>query len=206
MDMNMMMIEDDGEDETNSLTNFSILAGRLQSAIVNACEESDYQGGSSPEMLRLLYQEGVDVQEPFEDRGQSVLAWTCCQQLAFTEVVEAVLAHPSLNVNDQDEDGDTVLMTVCRNGDSKVAFYLLNHPDIDVNIQNRDGQTALFFAEYQSRKPDAALIAALKEKGEAALLREVVSLTGYASSAAVAYMRSQSTFKGRVSGYFAFKG
>ena len=53
-----------------------------------------------------------------------------------TEILKALLAHPNVDVNTQQEDGFTAVMEASQNGHIEVVNFLLAHPLIDVNKQH----------------------------------------------------------------------
>jgi len=65
------------------------------------------------------------------------------------KLADLMRQDPSFNVNQQDEDGYTLLHYACL-GDSKspVIPLLLAHPDIDVNAKTKDGSTPFYYACY----------------------------------------------------------
>jgi ankyrin repeat protein len=62
------------------------------------------------------------------------------------ETFNAMLYHPTIDVNRQDMYGHTALTRACWYGRDEMVDLLLKHPCIDVNFQNRNGDTALMFA------------------------------------------------------------
>ncbi|KAH6907862.1 hypothetical protein BKA70DRAFT_1189345 [Coprinopsis sp. MPI-PUGE-AT-0042] len=54
-----------------------------------------------------------------------------------------LLAHPKINVNVTDSDGETALRSA---GSEEIATLLLAHPKIKPNLVGRDGETALMLA------------------------------------------------------------
>merc|ERR1712146_141464 len=64
-----------------------------------------------------------------------------------TEIVKALLAHPEIDVNVQDQDGETPLHRACWMGQSEIVKILLAHPKIEPCIQNKHGETPLDHAE-----------------------------------------------------------
>lgn len=62
------------------------------------------------------------------------------------EVVEKI------DINAQDETGQTALMRAASNGYENIVKYLLKFPDIEVNIQNSIGESALYFASIRGRE------------------------------------------------------
>jgi len=58
------------------------------------------------------------------------------------EVALLMRQNPGFNVNQQDEDGWTLLHYACNgNHGSVVIPLLLAHPDVDVNVKNIGGET-----------------------------------------------------------------
>ena len=76
--------------------------------------------------------------------GMTALMWSV--QMGHTEVVDALLAHPSINVNQADSDGRTSLYWAAYWGKTEVADALLAHKAIDVNKADHDGNTPLMMA------------------------------------------------------------
>lgn len=69
------------------------------------------------------------------------------------EALKVLLQYPKINVNVQNEDGNTPLHLACLNdekqGNIKYVKALCVHPDLDVNIKNKYGVTPLHHACYQ---------------------------------------------------------
>jgi ankyrin repeat protein len=63
----------------------------------------------------------------------------------------AKLIQETGNVNENDSNGQTVLMSASRNGHTEIVKLLLAHPDIQVNKNNSHGDTALMNAVFYSR-------------------------------------------------------
>ena len=59
-----------------------------------------------------------------------------------------LLAHPLIDVNQQDKDGETPLYTASRHGHIEVVKVLLTHSHIDANHQNKYGKSALMHASF----------------------------------------------------------
>jgi len=63
------------------------------------------------------------------------------------KLAELIREDPGFNVNQQDEDGWTLLHDPCyEDSRSAVVPLLLAHPDIDVNVKDRYGYTPFFVA------------------------------------------------------------
>jgi ankyrin repeat protein len=66
-----------------------------------------------------------------------------------SEIAQLLLAHPDIDINVRDINGDTVLMMATRMANSFLET-ILAHPCVDISLRNHDGQTALAIAhEYQ---------------------------------------------------------
>jgi ankyrin repeat protein len=64
------------------------------------------------------------------------------------DVVKELLKRSDIDVNIQDNDGNTALIWVSFYGQFEITKELLKRSDIDVNIQDNDGNTALIWALY----------------------------------------------------------
>ncbi|KAH6909555.1 hypothetical protein BKA70DRAFT_1425974 [Coprinopsis sp. MPI-PUGE-AT-0042] len=62
------------------------------------------------------------------------------------EAVKLLLAHPEIDVNPQNHDGDTALVGACAEGQEAPVKLLLAHPNVDVNLSANDGTTAIIIA------------------------------------------------------------
>ncbi len=58
------------------------------------------------------------------------------------EIVEQLLRNPHININIQNNTGETALMRVAETGQLSIAKILLSRRDLDVNLANKDGETA----------------------------------------------------------------
>ena len=68
-----------------------------------------------------------------------------------TAVVDTILATFEIDINAQDENGDTALMLAVYNDHFETVKRLLRVPEIDINMQNDDGNTALMLAVYEGQ-------------------------------------------------------
>ena len=50
------------------------------------------------------------------------------------EIVGMLLRHPTLNINQQKQDGTTALMFATKLGHNRVVKELLKRPDIDITL------------------------------------------------------------------------
>lgn len=86
----------------------------------------------------LLSLPGLDLQE-----GKPLI-WAV--ELGCVEMVKLLLAHPEINVNVQDEKGDTPLHYAAGRGYPECMRLLLAAPGIEVNKVNEMAQSPLFYA------------------------------------------------------------
>ncbi|GAA6106051.1 ankyrin repeat domain-containing protein 33B, partial [Tachysurus ichikawai] len=70
----------------------------------------------------------------------------------YVEVVIALTLCPYLDVNWQDNEGNTALITAAQAGHSTITNYLLNYfPGVDMEKRNCHGFSALMKAAMQGR-------------------------------------------------------
>jgi ankyrin repeat protein len=74
------------------------------------------------------------------------------------QLIEDILAYISVDVNVQDEDGNTALMNAAYMGKEKCVELLLGYPGIDVNLQDYDGWTALMWAADRGEEKPVELL------------------------------------------------
>jgi len=109
-------------------------------------------GGRVEEVAAFL-RDTPDLDVNFGDRER----WTAGarrivpgQYLAFysrhIEIVKLLLAHPAINVNQQDTGGTTAFLIVCSTGAMPVVRLLLEDPRADVTLADSDGRTPLWRA------------------------------------------------------------
>uniref|UniRef100_A0A8C0X4Z4 Ankyrin repeat domain-containing protein 33B n=1 Tax=Castor canadensis TaxID=51338 RepID=A0A8C0X4Z4_CASCN len=103
-------------------------------------------------LLRALVRRGPRVEEVQEtDRnGRTGLIVACCH--GFVDTVVALAECPHLDVNWQDSEGNTALITAAQAGHATITNYLLNYfPGLDLERRNVFGFTALMKAAMQGR-------------------------------------------------------
>ena len=76
----------------------------------------------------------------------------------YTDIVKLLLNYPNINVNIQDNFGDTPLIWAIDNPQKDIVKLLLNQPDVDVNIKNSVGDTALIKASFYKNVELAELL------------------------------------------------
>ena len=64
----------------------------------------------------------------------------------FLDVVKVLIEQPTININAQDEEENTLLHCACGNNALDVANFLLEQPKISLNAQKKLGYTAFTYA------------------------------------------------------------
>ena len=80
-------------------------------------------------------------------------------------VVEELLRHPRIRVNDTDSGNTTALHTACSRGQAAVVQVLVNHPGIDWSGRSKLGRTPLELAEKYGRADCARILQAAMARG-----------------------------------------
>ncbi|KAF9771002.1 hypothetical protein IL306_011376 [Fusarium sp. DS 682] len=104
----------------------------------------------SLEAIRLLFTRGVQVNAKGR-KGRTVLH--SAAMAGNMEVIELILAHPDIDINIRDNDGNTPLVKLVQcllpyPLDSALGSLnlLLSRPELDINVQNLKGDTARLIA------------------------------------------------------------
>ncbi|XP_062941540.1 ankyrin repeat domain-containing protein 33B [Cynocephalus volans] len=103
-------------------------------------------------LLRALVRRGPSVRDVQEtDRnGRTGLIVACYH--GFVDAVVALAECPHVDVNWQDSEGNTALITAAQAGHATITNYLLNYfPGLDLERRNAFGFTALMKAAMQGR-------------------------------------------------------
>ncbi|KAM9097006.1 ankyrin repeat domain-containing protein 33B [Sarcophilus harrisii] len=103
-------------------------------------------------LLRALISKGPRAEEVLEtDRNSRTGLIVACYQ-GFVDVVVALAECPHIDVNWQDNEGNTALITAAQAGHITITNYLLNYfPGLDLERRNIFGYTALMKAAMQGR-------------------------------------------------------
>jgi len=78
--------------------------------------------------------------------------------LSDEQIVTALLQHPQINPNIQDEYGFTALIWAASCGYDKIVTALLQHSQTDLNIQDKYSYTALSAASRENHKGIVSII------------------------------------------------
>uniref|UniRef100_A0A3P8RQM5 Ankyrin repeat domain 33ba n=1 Tax=Amphiprion percula TaxID=161767 RepID=A0A3P8RQM5_AMPPE len=103
-------------------------------------------------IVRIMIRHGVKEDEVKEtDRNNRIGLLVACYQ-GFVDVVIALSQCPYLDVNWQDSEGNTALITAAQAGHITITNYLLNYySGLDIERRNCHGFTALMKAAMQGR-------------------------------------------------------
>ncbi|KAM6970986.1 ankyrin repeat domain-containing protein 33B [Tautogolabrus adspersus] len=103
-------------------------------------------------IVRIMIRHGVTEEEVNEkDRNNRIGLLVACYQ-GFVDVVIALSQCPYLDVNWQDSEGNTALITAAQAGHITITNYLLNfYSGLDIESRNCHGFTALMKAAMQGR-------------------------------------------------------
>ncbi|MCY4329737.1 MAG: ankyrin repeat domain-containing protein, partial [Endozoicomonadaceae bacterium] len=85
-----------------------------------------------------LFKNGYDLNIKNEE-GQPLIKW--CYEQGYKELF-SLLLEMGADINQQDDNGDTVLMSVCKNGDETTVETLFEQrEDVDIYLQDKNGLT-----------------------------------------------------------------
>lgn len=103
-------------------------------------------------IVRIMIRHGVKEEEVKEtDRNNRIGLLVACYQ-GYVDVVIALSQCPYLDVNWQDSEGNTALITAAQAGHITITNYLLNYySGLDIERRNCHGFTALMKAAMQGR-------------------------------------------------------
>ncbi|XP_034021104.1 ankyrin repeat domain-containing protein 33B [Thalassophryne amazonica] len=103
-------------------------------------------------VVRLMIRHGVTEAEVQEtDRNQRIGLLVACYQ-GYVDVIIALSQCPYLDVNWQDSEGNTALITAAQAGHITITNYLLNYySGLDIERRNCHGFTAVMKAAMQGR-------------------------------------------------------
>ncbi|KAJ3595517.1 hypothetical protein NHX12_004820 [Muraenolepis orangiensis] len=107
---------------------------------------------NNPVIVKIMIRQGVSEEEVREtDKNRRTGLIVACYQ-GFVDVVMALAQCPHLDVNWQDNEGNTPLITAVQAGHLLISNYLLNYfPKLDIERRNCHGFTAMMKAAMQGR-------------------------------------------------------
>ncbi|XP_063156003.1 ankyrin repeat domain-containing protein 33B [Candoia aspera] len=103
-------------------------------------------------VVRALIRQGPEEEDVREtDRNKRTGLIVACYQ-GYVEIVVALAQCPHIDVNWQDNEGNTALITAAQAGHINITQYLLNYyPGLDIEKRNAFGFTALMKSAMQGR-------------------------------------------------------
>jgi len=105
--------------------------------------------------IKELLDSGIDINIKYEKKSTLFYLFTPLHLACFysnIDIIKLLLSYPDINVNIQDNNGNTPLHLPCSDElvNINVVELLLAHPDIDVNIQDKYENTPLYKACYNN--------------------------------------------------------
>ncbi|KAM9408121.1 photoreceptor ankyrin repeat protein [Pholidichthys leucotaenia] len=122
------------------------ISGGTASTLYQACARNE------PTCLSKVLDRGVTKEEVMEldINGWNGLMVACCK--GFLEIVHGLHNCPYIDINHQDNEGNTALMIASQAGHIMTVMYLLNYyPDTDTEIRDYRGFTTLIKAAMTGR-------------------------------------------------------
>ncbi|KAM8967010.1 ankyrin repeat domain-containing protein 33B [Pelodytes ibericus] len=143
---------EDGEDDESigfdddSITSWESTDSPEPLSLFKACNSNNAI------MLKALMRQGLNEDEVREtDRNNRTGLLVACYQ-GYVDIVIALSQCPHIDVNWQDNEGNTALITAAQAGHITITNYLLNYyPGLDLEKRNVHGFTALMKAAIQGR-------------------------------------------------------
>ncbi|MBN3305021.1 ankyrin repeat domain-containing protein 33B [Amia ocellicauda] len=107
---------------------------------------------NNPMIVKIMIRQGVTEEEVRKtDKNNRTGLIVACYQ-GFVDIVIALAQCPYIDVNWQDSEGNTALITAAQAGHITISNYLLNYyPGLDIERKNVHGFTALMKAAMQGR-------------------------------------------------------
>ncbi|OUM67236.1 hypothetical protein PIROE2DRAFT_58917 [Piromyces sp. E2] len=118
--------------------------------------------------VNLLLKQGVNVNKKTFNGFTTLM---CAIMDGHIKIVKQLLNHPDININDENDDGETALkyavqyeqdgntlIYAAEAGNARIVKLLLDQPGIDINAQNDEGETALDCAKRTGRRSVIRLI------------------------------------------------
>ncbi|XP_070815535.1 photoreceptor ankyrin repeat protein [Chaetodon trifascialis] len=127
--------------------------GSTATTLYQACAHNE------PHSLRKVLERGVTKEEVMEldINGWNGLMVACCK--GFLDIVYGLNNCPFLDINHQDNEGNTALMIASQAGHVSTVMYLLNYfPGLETEIKDCRGFTALIKAAMTGRNDVVAAL------------------------------------------------
>ncbi|KAM4740980.1 photoreceptor ankyrin repeat protein [Anableps anableps] len=141
-------------DSDSILSDDSVLPDYTQDAPNNSAANTVYEACARNDSgaLKKILERGVTKEEVMEldINGWNGLMVACCK--GFLDIVHGLHTCPFIDINHQDNEGNTALMIASQGGHIFTVMYLLNYyPGVDTEIRDCRGFTALIKAAMTGR-------------------------------------------------------
>ncbi|XP_072238377.1 photoreceptor ankyrin repeat protein [Leuresthes tenuis] len=148
-------------DSDSILSDDSVLPDYTQEIKNGSAASTLYQtcARNEPTFLRGVLERGVTKEEVMEldINGWNGLMVACCK--GFLDIVHGLHNCPFIDINHQDNEGNTALMIASQAGHVSTVMYLLNYfPGVDTEIKDCRGFTALIKAAMTGRSDVVAAL------------------------------------------------
>ncbi|XP_065120745.2 photoreceptor ankyrin repeat protein [Paramisgurnus dabryanus] len=121
--------------------------------LYEACVQNDAQA------LKRVLERGVTYDEVMEVDMNGWNGMMFASYKGFLPIVYGLHACPHLDINHQDNDGNTALMIAAQAGHASICNYIMNYfPGADTEIRDNRGFTALIKAAMQGRNDVVAAL------------------------------------------------
>ncbi len=124
-------------------------------------ETGSAASGSSAKLAGSAMRERIATSFDFsvlDETGSTLLHWAAAREKN-TETLKFLLAQGVIDINKQNDGGNTALHVAVRYGDYGGVQLLLNQPDINKSLKNKSDSTAYDIAVGLKRTLIAALLA-----------------------------------------------
>ncbi|XP_069564178.1 ankyrin repeat domain-containing protein 33B [Brachyistius frenatus] len=151
-----------GESDSDSvLSDDSVLPDYARAGAAGGAAATLYQAcaRNEPGSLRRVLERGVTKEEVTEldVNSWNGLMLACCK--GFLDIVHGLHDCPFVDVNQQDNEGNTALMIASQAGHISTVMYLLNYfPGVDLEVRDCRGFTALIKAAMTGRNDVVAAL------------------------------------------------
>uniref|UniRef100_A0A8C7HEQ5 Ankyrin repeat domain 33B n=1 Tax=Oncorhynchus kisutch TaxID=8019 RepID=A0A8C7HEQ5_ONCKI len=110
-------------------------------------------------IVKIMIRQGVTKEEVNETDKNNRNGLIVACYMGWVDVVIALSQCPHIDVNWQDNEGNTALMTAAQAGHIMISSYLINYfPNLDLERRNCHGFTALMKAAMQGRADVVCLL------------------------------------------------
>lgn len=133
------------------------------SPLLRVCLIEDGKHRTRSSLLKLLLQHGANVNRT-DPQGRHALAWCCIHGKEDIVRLLLGLAYYDIDLNKQDNEGNTPLMQAVKSGNANIVKLLvdaLNKFKIDIDVRNHEDRTPYLEAKHLGHEECAEIL--LKE-------------------------------------------